>query len=172
MNDAMDVILRRSSVRSFLDREIGDDDWMRIMRAAMAAPSAVDRRPWDFLLIRSRETLSALARLLPYAKMTERAAGAVIACAVPERAFGGSREFAIIDTTLACENLLLAVDALGFGAVWTAVYPDPARQRAVRELLGIPDSVITLAHIPVGYPAEAAKPKDKFDPDRIHKERW
>lgn len=172
MHEAMEVILKRRSVRAFTSQTVPDDIWEKLFRAAMAAPSAVDRRPWEFVLVRGHRELEALAAVLPFAKMAAQSAGTVVACAVPSRAFGASRDFAIIDTSLACENLLLAAEALGLGAVWTAVYPDAARQEAVRALLGIPADVLPLAAIPVGHPATSVAPKEKFDHHRIHEGRW
>ncbi len=172
MKDFFETVMKRTSVRHFSDAPVSEESWEHLLRAAMAAPSAVNSQPWEFIVVTQREKLKALAEALPYARMTAGAAGALVACAVPRRAFGGSREFAVIDTSLACENFLLAAEALGLGAVWTALYPDAVREKAARVLLGIPEDIIPLALIPVGIPAGEVKPKDKYRKELVHNEVW
>jgi nitroreductase len=172
MKNFFETVFHRASVRNFGAGRISAEDWDRLLRAAMAAPTAVNRQPWEFIVIEERTTLAALADSLPYAKMAKQAAGAVLVCAVPERANQQRVEYAVIDASAACENLLLAADALGLGAVWTAVYPQADRQAFVRRILGIPENVIPLALVPIGYPAVDERPKDKYRPEFVHRERW
>lgn len=113
-----------------------------------------------------------LASGLPYAKMLDKAGAAIIVCALPEKAFQKKTEFAILDASCASENILLAIEALGLGGVWTAVYPEPDRMSLVRSVLGIPEDVIPLNVIPVGYPVGTEKPQDKFKAENIHWEKW
>lgn len=170
--DFFDAVHSRASVRAFKDRPLTEAEWDSLLRAAMAAPSAVNMQPWDLVVIEDRPTLEKLASVLPYAKMTAGAGGAVLVCGTPGRAFMGLEAFAVIDPALATQNLLLAATALGLGAVYTAVYPDPARMAAVRSLLGIPEAVIPLALVPVGEPVDPAQPKDKYRPELVHRGRW
>ena len=170
--DLFEAIAKRASVRNFSPRPLTAAEWDRLLRAAMAAPSAVNRQPWDFVVIEDRATLRRLADALPYAKMTAEAGGAVLVCGSPARAWGASRDFAVIDATLAAENLLLAATALGLGAVWTAVYPEPDREAAVRDILGVPTDVIPLALVPVGVPAGPVQAKEKFRPELVHRGTW
>lgn len=74
----------------------------------------------------------------------------------------------IHDCSAATENILLAVEALGLGAVWTAVEPSDALVAVVKDALKLPDNVVPLCVIPIGHPAVEAKPKDKFKPEKIH----
>lgn len=167
-----DTVRARASVRSFSPRPIRPEEWESLLRAAMAAPSAVNRQPWSFVVVERRESLAALAEALPYAKMTAQAGGAVIVAADPAEAHLGSAELALLDAAAACENLLLAAQALGLGAVWTALWPYEERMAPVRRLLGIPEGVIPLALVPVGEPSGPVQPKDKFRPEKIHRESW
>ncbi len=170
--DALTVIHNRKSVRSFTGQSVSKDVLEKIIRAGMAAPTAVNMQPWSFVVVTDRKTLDTLAAGLPYAKMLDKAGAAIIVCALPDRAYEKSREFAIIDSTCASENILLAVEALGLGAVWTAAYPDAGRMDFVRKTLGIPQDVIPLNVIPVGHPTGKDQPKDKFKPENIHWETW
>jgi nitroreductase len=170
--DAITVIHSRKSVRSFTGEAVRKEDLEEILRAAMAAPSAVGKSPWAFVAVTGRATLDLLREGLPYAKMLDMAGAAIVVCGVPERAHLQKVEYAVIDGTCASENILLAVEALGLGAVWTAAYPYEDRAAHVRKVLGIPESVIPLNVIPIGHPTGTDKPKDHYRAENIHWERW
>jgi len=162
--DALTVIHSRKSVRNFTGQAVSKNDLNIILRASMAAPSAVNKQPWSFVVITERKTLNLLAEKLGNARMLGKAGAAIIVCALPEKAYGQRKELAIIDSALAGENILLAVEALGLGATWTAAYPYEDRIHIVRETLGIPENVIPLNVIPIGYPTGSDKPKNKYKP--------
>ena len=170
--DALTVIHSRKSVRSFTGEPVTREALEKVIRAGMAAPTAVNFQPWAFVAVTDRAKLEALRDGLPYAKMLDKAGAAIIVCAIPEKAFGQSRDYAIIDATCAGENILLAVEATGLGAVWTAGYPDEDRMELIRKILGIPAGVIPLNVIPVGHPTGEDKPKDKFKAENIHWDQW
>ena len=176
VNPAIENILTRTSVRQYEEgRTIPRDTIEILMRAAMAAPTAVNKQPWAFVAIDNREDLDSLAAVLPYARMLSTAPLAIVTCADLSKAIDSEtaeRGFWIQDISAATENLLLAAHALGLGAVWTGVYPDADRVKAVQQRLGMPDSIIPLAVVPVGYPTGAQTPKDKWNPDNVHFNRW
>lgn len=169
---ALKVIHSRKSVRHFTGNSVSKETLEKIVRAAMAAPSAVNMQPWSFVIVAERKQLDMLRDALPYAKMLDKAGAAIIVCTLPERAFNKSVEFAVIDATCASQNILLAVESLGLGAVWTAAYPDGERMKVVRAILQIPPEVIPLNVIPIGQPTGEDKPKDKYKAENIHWEKW
>lgn len=175
-NAALECILTRTSVRQYApDRTISRDTVETLLRAAMSAPTAVNKQPWAFVAIDNRAELDSLTSVLPYARMLSQAPLAIVVCGdlskaiEDENADGG---FWIQDVSAATENLLLAAHALGLGAVWTGVYPDPERVKGVQQHLGMPENIIPLAVVPIGYPAGPQKPKDKWNPENIHFNRW
>jgi nitroreductase len=170
--DTLTVIHSRKSVRHFTGQDVGKELLDKILRAGMAAPTAVNKQPWSFVVVSDRKTLDNLKEGLPFAKMLDKAGAAIIVCAIPEKAYGQKFEYAVIDSTCAGENILLAAEALGLGAVWTAAYPEKDRMDFVRKTLNIPDNVIPLNVIPIGYPTGEDKPKDKFKSENIHWEKW
>ena len=172
LKDALTVISERKSVRNYTGAPVSQEDIDRLLHAAMAAPAAVNMRPWKFIVVTDKATLAALAGGLPYAKMLARAGTAIVVCALPEEAAMGSEVFALLDCTCASENILLAAEALGLGAVWTSVYPGKEVMDFVRKKLNIPQEVIPLNVIPVGYPTGEEEAKDKYDPRNIHWEEW
>ena len=165
----------RRSVRSYEDREVPHEMVERLLRAAMAAPSAKNRQPWEFVVVDERGILDALAARLKYAKMLAQAPLAIIVCAETKiRHSDGSvteNPFWEHDASAATENLLLAAEALGLGAVWTAA-SDPERSSAVKSVIDMPETVMPLCVVPIGVPAGEERPKDKWNPAKIHHNRW
>ena len=173
MNDTIKTIMNRKSVRAYKEGAVSKEQLEVIVKAGMAAPTAVDKRPWEFIVINDKAMLKKLSDILPYAKMTEKAAVAIIVAGDIDRQQGGREsDFWMVDCSAATENVLLAVESLGLGAVWTAVYPDKERIEAVRKLLKIPSTVVPLNVIPVGIPTGAEKPKDKWNPKQLHWNGW
>lgn len=172
-NPALETILSRRSVRNFTGEPVAEEDLNLILRAAMAAPSAVNVQPWSFVVVTDRRILDALCDRLPYAKMLSKAGAAVVVCGLPEKDTQFAKDYWMVDCAAATENILLAAHALGYGAVWTAVYPELPRMEAVRAILDIPVSVIPLNVIPLGVPASReSSPMVKFREENIHRDKW
>lgn len=173
-NAAIDNIMTRTSVRQYQPgRTISADTIETLLRAAMSAPSAVNKQPWEFVVIDNRADIDTLAAILPYAKMLNQAPAAIVTCGNMERALeGDARGYWIQDVSAATENLLLAAHAMGLGAVWTGVYPDSTRVADVRRTLKLPANVIPLAVVPLGYPAAPQSPKEKWDTTKVHHNVW
>ncbi|MCX7909163.1 MAG: nitroreductase family protein [Ignavibacteria bacterium] len=170
--DALDAIFQRKSVRNFTGEEVPKEKLELLLRAGMAAPSAVNMQPWEFILVTNKETLQSMADNLPYAKMMSKASACILVCAIPELAHRKLKDYAIIDCSCASQNILIAAEALGLGAVWTAVFPNIDRIEFVRKLLGVPKDVIPLNAIAIGIPTGEDQPKDKYKPEKIHYEKW
>ncbi len=170
--DALEMLFGRKSVRHFTGAVVNQTEIETLLRAGMAAPSAVNRQPWAFVAVTQRDLLDRLAEGLPYAKMLDKAGAAIIVCGLLEKANAGIRQYVIIDCSAATENILLAAEALGLGAVWTAAYPRPEREAWVREVLTLPENVVPLCVIPVGHPTGEDQPKDKYNPEAIHWQKW
>ncbi len=172
--DDLNLIFSRKSIRHYQQgKEIGKDKLKLLVQAGMSAPSAVNICPWEFIAVTDAGLLDSLAEQLPNASMLREAAAAIIVCGDPERdARGIARKFWVQDCSAATENILLAAEAMGLGAVWTGLYPDQERIRKIRPLLSLPERIIPLNVIPQGYPAEKVLPKDKWEESRLHREKW
>ena len=165
---AIDNIMTRSSIRAYTSREVTPQQIDTLLRAAMAAPTARDCRPWKFVVITDRAILDTIAASKPNFSMAAEAQAAIVVCGDMTKAMeGDGRDYWIQDCSAAPENLLLAANALGLGAVWCGVYPVAERVTFVRSLLGLPSDLIPLNIIPIGYPKAEATPKQKYDPANI-----
>ena len=173
MNETIRTIMTRPSVRAFLDKHVPEEIVEQLLRAAMAAPSAKNSQPWAFVLIRDRAELEKLGAALPNAKMTATAPLALAICGVRDKALPGeAHDYWIQDCAAATENFLLAVHALGLGAVWTGVHPISERIAILKETLRLPEGVEPFCLIPFGWPACPAAVKDKWDPAAVHTDVW
>lgn len=165
-------IMTRTSIRQFTDQPIAKDTLDQIVKAGMAAPSAVNAQPWAFIVVTEKEVLDSLNNVHPYSNL-KTATAAIIVCGDMSKAMEGEgREYWVQDCSAATENILLAAHAYGLGAVWCGVYPVEERVNDVKAVLGIPEGIIPLNIITMGYPAENPEPKDKYKPENIHFQKW
>ena len=169
-----ETITARTSIRKFdPSKSVSDADIEKLLKAGMCAPSAMDRRPWEFVVVRDKAKLAALGSRLPYSRCENGAQAAIIVCGNLDNGLPGrGKEYWIHDCSAATMNILLAAKGLGLGAVWTGVYPGEDRVAVVREVLAIPEGYAPLNVIPIGYPAENPTPKDKWNPAKVHTDRW
>lgn len=163
-NKAYRNIMTRTSIRAFTPRAVSRDTVEMLLRAGMAAPTAVDRRPWHFVVLQG-PALKAFADSMQYRGQMGSATLAIAVCGNASRYLEGEgRDFWVQDCSAATENVLLAINALGLGGVWTGVYPIAERVAKVSRLLELPDSLTPLDVILCGYPAEQPEPKEKWNP--------
>ena len=166
-NPVLENILARKSVRQYTSRPVEPEKIDLLLRAGMAAPSGSDKRPWSFVVVQDRARLDSMAVRLPYAKMLTKAPMAIVVCGDTLRSALWEQ-----DCCAVTENILLAAESMGLGAVWTAAYPYPERMQVVRDALQLPEHIIPLTVIPLGYPTGQEKPKNKFNEQQIHYNKW
>src|SRR5512138_2410778 len=164
-NPVLRTIFSRKSVRHFTGGKVPSKTLETLILAGMAAPSAKDIRPWTFILVTEDRTLEKLAAGLPFAKMLPQAGAAIVVCGDLMKASAGTHpEMWVQDCSAVTENILLAAEGLGLGAVWTACYPHRARSGHAARVLEVPDEIIPFSVIAIGYPTGVDVPKDKSDP--------
>ncbi|MDZ7337332.1 MAG: nitroreductase family protein [candidate division KSB1 bacterium] len=168
--EAYEAIITRRSVRTFTSRPVPPEVVRKLLVAAMSAPSAGNQQPWHFVVVRARGTLEALAELLPHGKMLLHAPVAVVVCA--DLRLEVHAGYWVQDCAAATENLLLAAHALGLGGVWVGVYPREERVVGVRKLFALPDEVMPLCIVAIGYPGEPIGGAERYKEGRVHYERW
>lgn len=172
-NHTLEIIHQRKSVRNFTDEKVSKEQLESLVKAGMAAPTAVNKQPWAFIAIDDRATLDQLGDALPYAKMAKKASAAIIVCGDLSKALQDwEQEFWIQDCSAATQNILLAAESMGLGAVWTAAYPAKDRMASVIDILNLPEHIIPLNVIPIGYPTGVEQPKDKWKPENMHWQKW
>lgn len=169
-SQVLENILSRKSVRSFTDAAVSREQLDTLVRAAMAAPTGRDMRPWQFVVLDDHGVIERLSDAMPRAKMLEECAAVIVVCgdmSVTDQDGKPSVNWTF-DCSAATENCLLMAEAMGLGAVWVGVWPYDDRVAAVKETLRLPEHIQPLNLIPVGYPKGDPQPKDKYDAERIH----
>ena len=165
-NEAIKNIMTRTSIRKYTDQPVSKTDIETLLRAGMAAPTAVNRQPWHFVVVTDKAKLKELSG--GRGGMLEQCALAIVVCGNMEKTIKGKgQEFWIQDCSAATENILLAANALGLGAVWTGGYPMEERVASISKALKLPETIIPLCTIVIGHPAESPTPKDKWKPENV-----
>lgn len=165
--DALEAIMSRRSIRRYTGQPVPEALIQQLLAAAMAAPSSSNRQPWHFVVITDRQLLDAIPGFHPYAAMLPEAQAAILTCGDTERSSVWT-----IDCSAATENLLLAAHALGLGAVWLGIYPNADRVQGIRALVELPETIMPLSLVALGYPAEHKPPAERYDPARVHYNHW
>lgn len=166
-------ILTRTSIRKFTDTPLTDGQMDSLVRAAMAAPTAADKRPWEIITITDRDILDAIADRFQTMTMMSSATAAVVICGDTNSTLEGEgAAYWVQDCSAATENLLLSAHGMGLGAVWCGIYPQSNRVEDFSALLDLPEHVIPLSIVALGHPAGPAHPKEKYNPAKLHSQQW
>jgi nitroreductase len=168
--DVLEAIFTRKSIRKYTGESITEEQLKIILRAGFAAPSAHNRQPWHFVVIRDRQTLEKIASSHPYAKMLPQAGCGIVVCgdSNKEERIG----FLAEDCSAAIQNMLLAAHGIGLGAVWCGLYPATERAEEVSGLLGLPGNTIPIGLVVTGHKNEERKAVDQYDEKKVHYEKW
>ena len=165
-------IMTRTSIRQFTSEPVSKDTLDILVKAGMAAPSAVNKQPWEFVVITERSVLDSLMARHPYSNLKTATAAIVVCGNMNETLEGEGQGYWIQDCSAATENILLAAHGLGLGAVWCGVYPSSERVEAVKSVLGMPEYITPLDIVTLGWPAQNPEPKDKWKPEKVHYQTW
>ncbi len=171
MNPTLDTIFRRRSIRKYTEQPVEPEKLDLLLQAAMAAPSAMNCKPWEFVVVTDPEKLAQFRKRLIFGN--RNAPAAILVCGNPSLSTNpAARLFWEQDCSAAVENMLIAAVNLGLGTVWVGVHPVKEFERVVREVVGLPRHVTPLALVYVGYPAEEKPPRTQYDPGRVHLETY
>lgn len=168
--DIIEGILTRRSIRKYTGEKISEEQLKTILRAGFQAPSARNRQPWHFIVVRDRNKLESIAQAHPYAKMLPEAGCGIIVCGDNnvENSLGNLVE----DCSAAIQNILLAAHGLGLGAVWCGLYPVTERTNVISDLFDLPQNIIPVGLAVVGHKNEEKEVVDRYAEERIHYDRW
>jgi nitroreductase len=167
----IETIYARRSIRKYQDRPVEKEKLETLLKAAMAAPSAMNNRPWEFVVVTEPEKMEAIRSALMFGKHNAPAAIAVCAKTAGLRN-PISAKYWVQDCSAATENILLAAVGLGLGSVWLGVHPVHNFSKRIAKVLNLPPNITPLNVIYVGYPAEEKAPRTQYDDKRVHWERY
>ncbi|MEN8226015.1 MAG: nitroreductase family protein [Bacteroidota bacterium] len=168
--DAMKVILGRRSIRKYTDKAVSEEVVHDLLNAGMHAPSARNIQPWEFIVVDDRVLLDKLSVAHPYGKMLKQASLAILVCG--DRKLQEVEGYIIQDCSAVTQNIMLAAYANGLGSVWLGMYPREKRMQDIGALLGIPEHILPVALISIGYPDEIKEVPDRFNADKVHSNKF
>ncbi len=168
----MKAILARRSIRKYLDKQIPRESIELILEAGMAAPSAGNGQPWQFLVINDKKLLKRISEIQGHSQMLNEASHAIIVCGDMNRKNKFVEDLWIQDCSAATENMLIMVQDLGLGAVWLGTYPMEEVVNGMKDLFNLPEHIIPFSIVSLGYPAEEKAASNRFDEARIHWNQW
>lgn len=161
-----EALLKRRSIRKFKEDKVSDEMINELMHAAMSGPSACNKRPWKFYVIRNEEKIEELRGASRFSKMV--APLAIVVCGdLSRRLPKALASYWIQDCSAATENILLRVTDLGLGAVWCGLHPQTTAEEKVREILGMNEDLVPLALLWIGHPDEEQLARDQYEEDRV-----
>ena len=165
------AMLKRRSIRKYIDKPVEKEKVMKLLAAAMAAPSGHNLQPWSFVVVEDRKVLDELSEVHKYAKMLKQAPLCIAVCG-NSVSQGRYQTLWSQDCAAATENILLQATDLGLGSVWLGIYPSEANTTRTKRVLDLPDEITPFALISIGYPDEQKEERTQFDDARIHHNSW
>ena len=168
--EAIEAILSRRSIRKYTPAPVSEEELRIVLDAAMNAPSSSNGQPWHFVVIDDRTVLDEIPKFHQYSSMLKEAPMAIVVCG--DTKLERTKGVWVQDCSAATENILLAARAMGLGTVWLGVFPIEERVGGLRRLLGLPDNIIPLSIIALGHPGETKPPANRFNAERVHRNKW
>lgn len=168
--ETLKAILTRRSIRSYKPEKISEEKINQILKAAMYAPSAMNYQPWHFIVLSERKDIDQIFNINPHAEMVKQAPLAIIICG--DLKLEINIDYLVQGCSAATQNALLAVHDLGLGGVWISSYPNQETIGGLRKYFGIPENIVPISIIALGYPAEEIETENRFNKERIHLNKW
>jgi nitroreductase len=170
--DSIQMFLNRRSIRKYQKKEIPKEKIELLLKAAMSAPSAKATDPWRFIVVSDKTILVAISDGLPNGKMLAEAPLGIVICGEIAKACDNQLSYLLQDCSAAIENILLAAHALNLGACWLGVHPMEERIAHIKKLFNLPDGILPVSCIALGFPISPKDARTRYNPEFVHYEKW
>lgn len=166
----VEAIKNRKSIRKYTDQVVTDEQINTLLEAAMCAPSAHNKQPWEFCVISDRGLLDEIAEKHKYGKMMSMVNKAIVVLGNTD--VSNKTEFIYCDCSAATQNMLIQATAMNLGTVWCAIAPSEELKELFSNLLELPSNILPVAIVAVGYHEDTKGPMDKFKQEKIHYNKY
>lgn len=168
--DLQYALINRRSIRKYKDQKISKEDLNSILKAAMYAPSAMNLQAWHFIVIDDKSTLIETVKSIPYAEMLTQSAAAILVCG--DSAIEKNESWILQNCSAAIQNILLSAHGLGIGSCWIAIHGMDDVYKSIINQFGLPENIIPVSLISLGYPEEKVTSEERFKKEKIHYNKW
>ncbi len=168
--ETYNAILTRRSIRQYKNREISEEIIEKLLKSAMFAPSAMNLQPWHFIVVDDMDVIKGTLKAIPYAEMLKQANIAILVCG--DINVEKNEDFIVQNCSAATQNILLAAHDSGLGAVWIGIHPMKEIMEPVSKYFNLPENIIPISMVSIGYPAEKVEAEDRFNKNKIHMNKW
>ena len=168
--EIQEALLNRRSIRKYKDIIISKENIDKILKAAMYAPSAMNLQAWHFLVIDDRDVLIETIKSIPYAEMLKQSAAAILVCG--DSLIEKNESWLLQNCSASIQNILLSAHGLGIGSCWIAIHGMDDVYKNVKAQFKLPENVVPVAIISLGYPDEAVNAEERFKEEKIHYNNW
>jgi nitroreductase len=168
--EVQEALLNRRSIRKYKDQEIGKFEMDKILKAAMYAPSAMNLQAWQFIVIDDKEILVDTIKSIPYAEMLRQSGAAIIVCG--DSSVEKNESWLLQNCSAAIQNILLSSHGLGIGSCWIAIHGMEDVYKNIKAQFALPENIVPVSLISLGYPDEEVKTEERFKQDKIHHNKW
>jgi nitroreductase len=168
--EVQEAILNRRSIRKYKDKKISKENIDIILKAAMYAPSAMNLQAWHFIVIDDKEILIETIKSIPYAEMLKQSAAAIFVCG--DSSIEKNESWLLQNCSASIQNILISAYGLGLGSCWIAIHGMDDVYKSVKAQFKLPENIVPLALISLGYPDEVVKAEERFKEEKIHYNNW
>lgn len=168
--ETLEALFTRRSIRKYKSTPIPEKDVTLLLKAGMYAPTARNTQSNQFLVISDRSLLDAFTSVHPYAAMLKQAPLCIVVCG--DKQSEKEENYLAINGSAATQNILLAAHSMGIGSVWLGVYGRTERMSGIQQLFSLPEHIVPISAIALGYPDEAKEAENRFDQNKVHYNKW
>ena len=168
--DLFTAILNRRSIRKYSDKAMPDGALDKLLKSAMYAPSAMNNQAWQFVVINQRKKLDEILKVISHAEMLKSARAAVLICG--DLDLEKNIDYVQQNCSAATQNLMLCAHGLGLGSCWIGVYPVKEIISGLQDLFKLPEHIVSISLVSLGYPAENPIAEDRFKTEKVHFNQW
>ncbi len=168
--EIQEALINRRSIRKYKNQQISSDDINTILKAAMYAPSAMNKQAWQFIVVDDRKTLLEIFDIIPHAEMLKQTATAILVCA--DSLIESNDIYSLQNCSAATQNILLSAYGLGIGSCWISVYGTEETVKKIKSLFKLPENIIPISLVSLGYPDEEVKAEERFKKEKIRYNSW
>lgn len=168
--EIQEALLNRRSIRKYKNKKISKEDINKILKAAMYAPSAMNLQPWHFIVIDDKKILIETVKSIHYAEMLKQSAAAIIVCG--DAGVEKNESWLLQNCSASIQNIMLAAYGFGIGSCWIAVHGMDDVYNKIKTQFKLPENIVPVSLISLGYPDEEVKAEERFKQNKIHLNKW